>query len=548
MTIDVDSVLRRQGTMASDRATFEGHWQEVTKRVIPRQDSWFGGKQSQGDKRTEALYDSTAVLALSRFAAAMESILTPRSEQWHQLIPESPLTESQAVKAWLEEISKLLFRVRYSPRSNFASQMHESYMGLGSIGTTCMFVDDDPGRGITYRSLHMGGVFLAENSKGRIDTVHREFQLTHRQAVQEFGIDNVPESVRRNVETKPDEKADYLHAVFPAVDRQYGRVDKKGMPWASAYIAKSERMVVSESGYWEFPYMIGRYVVAPGETYGRSPAMDALPDIKVVNEIEKTTLRIGQRAADPPYLAADDGILGAFQIRPGVVITGGLDSNGDPRLRTLDSGANFPLTEAMSERRRQAINDHFLVSLFQILAQDRTNMTATEVLQRAQEKGALLAPASGRQQSEFLGPMIEREIGILARAGVLPPPPPEWVEAQGEYRIEYTSVATRSQTAGRGVSVLRMLEGIAPFAQQKPDVLDRIDFDGAVQVLADSYGVPAEVMRDDKQVAAIRDARTQEAQSQNALQSAAVAGDAAQSLAKAAAMAGIPGGQLLGSM
>lgn len=175
-------------------------------------------------------------------------------------------------------------------------------------------------------------------------------------------------------------------------------------------------------------------------------------------------------------------------------------------------------------------------------------MTATEVLQRAQEKGALLAPASGRQQSEFLGPMIEREIGILARAGVLPPPPPEWVEAQGEYRIEYTSVATRSQTAGRGVSVLRMLEGIAPFAQQKPDVLDRIDFDGAVQVLADSYGVPAEVMRDDKQVAAIRDARTQEAQSQNALQSAAVAGDAAQSLAKAAAMAGIPGGQLLGSM
>ena len=151
----------------------------------------------------------------------MESILTPRSEQWHQLIPESPLTESQAVKAWLEEISKLLFRVRYSPRSNFASQMHESYMGLGSIGTTCMFVDDDPGRGITYRSLHMGGIFLAENSKGRIDTVHREFQLTHRQAVQEFGIDNVPESVRRNVETKPDEKADYLHAVFPAADRQF---------------------------------------------------------------------------------------------------------------------------------------------------------------------------------------------------------------------------------------------------------------------------------------------------------------------------------------
>lgn len=545
---DIDAILRRQGSMASDRATFEGHWSEVTKRVLPRQDSWFGARGSQGDKRTEALYDSTAVLALSRFAAAMESILTPRAEQWHHLVPEYPLAESQPVKVWLEEISKLLFRIRYSPRSNFASQMHECYMGLGSIGTTCMFVDDDPGRGITYRSMHMGGIYMAENSAGRIDTVHREFQLTHRQAIQEFGIDNVPESVRRNVATRPDEKADYLHAVFPASDRQYGRVDAKGMPWTSVYLSKSERVIVAESGYWEFPYMIGRYVVAPGETYGRSPAMDALPDIKVVNEIEKTTLRIGQRAADPPYLAADDGVLGAFQIRPGVVITGGLDSTGNARLQSLESGANFPLTAAMSELRRQAINDHFLVSLFQILAEDRSNMTATEVLQRAQEKGALLAPASGRQQSEFLGPMIEREIGILARAGVLPPPPPEWVEMGGEYRIDYSSEATRAQTAGRGVSVLRMIEGIAPIAQQRPEVLDVIDFDKATRVLSDSYGVPAEVLRDDKDVAAIRESRSQEAQTQNILQSATVAGDAAQSLAKAAAMAGIPGGQILGAM
>lgn len=545
---DIEAILRRQSTMASERATFEGHWQEVTKRVLPRQDQWFVSRNSQGDKRTEALYDSTAVLAISRFAAAMESILTPRTEQWHHLAPEFPLSESQPVKVWLEEISKLLFRVRYSPRSNFAAQMHEFYMGLGSIGTSCLFVDDDPGRGIMYRNLHMSGVYLLENNKGRIDTVHREFELTHRQAVQEFGIDNVPESVRRKLEQKPDEKATYLHAVFPSDDVQYGRADAKGMPWRSVYISKADKAVVSENGYWEFPYMIGRYVVAPGETYGRSPAMDALPDIKVVNEIEKTTLRTGQRAADPPYLASDDGVLGAFQIRPGAVIAGGLDSAGNQRLQPLEQGANFPLTMEMAERRRTAINDHFLVSLFQILAQDRTNMTATEVLQRAQEKGALLAPASGRQQSECLGPMIEREIGILARAGALPPPPQEWVEAGGEYKIEYTSEATRSQSAGKGVAVLRMLEGIAPLAQQKPEVYDKIDFDGAVDVLADSYGIDAKVIRDDKAVAAIREARTQEAQQQGALQSAAVAADAAKSLASATSMASVPGGQALGAM
>ena len=531
--------------MASSRSTFESHWHEVTKRVLPRQDSWYGSNNSQGDKRTQELYDSTAVLALSRFAAAMESILTPRTEIWHRLTPEVPLDESQAVKVWLDQISRLLFRVRYSPRSNFASQMHEFYMGLGSIGTACLFVDDEPGHGITYRNLHMSGIFMAEDNQGRIDTIHRKIKLTHRQAAQEFGEDKLPDSVRRNLKDKPDEEAEYLHAVFPSDDQQYGRYDSAGMPWKSCYIAMRDRALILESGYWEFPYMIGRYVVAPGETYGRSPAMDALPDIKVVNEIEKTTLRTGQRAADPPYLAADDGVLGAFQVRPGAIIPGGINSSGDPMVRPLESGANFPLTMEMSNQRRSTINDHFLVSLFQILAEDRSDMTATEVLQRAQEKGALLAPAAGRQQSECLGPMIEREVGILARAGMITDPPQEWIDVGGSYKIEYTSEATRAQKAGEGVAVLRMIEGIAPIAQQKPDVFDRINFDEAVQVLADSYGVPPKVMRDDDDVDAIRQARTQDAQAQNALQSAAVAGNAAQSLAKAAALAGVPGGELL---
>lgn len=543
--VDVDSILRRQSTMASSRSTFESHWQEVTKRVIPRQDQWYDSSRSQGDKRTDALYDSTAVLALSRFAAAMESILTPRTELWHRLTPEVPLDESQDVKVWLDNISRLLFRVRYSPRSNFASQMHEFYMGLGSIGTACLFVDDDPGRGITYRNLHMSGIYMAEDNQGRVDTIHRKIKLTNRQAAQQFGEDKLPDSVRRNLKDKPDEEAEYLHAVFPSTDVQYGRYDSAGMPWKSCYIAIRDRALILESGYWEFPYMIGRYVVAPGETYGRSPAMDALPDIKVVNEIEKTTLRTGQRAADPPYLAADDGVLGAFQVRPGAIIPGGINAQGDPMVRPLDSGANFPLTMEMSNQRRTTINDHFLVSLFQILAQDRGNMTATEVLQRAQEKGALLAPAAGRQQSECLGPMIEREVGILARAGMLPAPPQEWIDAGGAYKIEYTSEATRAQKAGEGIAVLRMLESLATIAQHKPEIYDRIDLDEAAKTLAESYGLPPKVMRDDDAVDAIRGARTQEAQAQNALQSAAVAGDAAKSLAQAAAMAGVPGGELL---
>ena len=56
-------------------------------------------------------------------------------------------------------------------------------------------------------------------------------------------------------------------------------------------------------------------------------------------------------------------------------------------------------------------------------------MTATEVLERAREKGALLAPTMGRQQSEALGPMIEREIDILVECGLM-------LRSAGAYRGE----------------------------------------------------------------------------------------------------------------
>ena len=545
---DPDAILRRHGEMAGKRGTFETHWQEVTERVLPRQDNWFGSVRAQGDKRTEKIYDSTAVLALGRFAAAMESILTPRAEMWHRLVPEWPLEETQPVREWLEEISKMLFRVRYAPRSNFASQMHEFYMGLGSIGTACLFVDDDPGRGVRYRNLHMSGVYLCEDHQGMVDTVHRVFRLTHRQAVQMFGADALPERIREGAEKKPDEDSEFLHAVFPSTDVQFGRLDFEGMPYRSIYISVRDRKVVQEGGYWEFPYMLGRYVLAPGEVYGRSVAMDALPDIKVVNEMEKTILRTGQRAADPPLLAADDGVLGAFQIRPGAIIQGGLSISGQRMIEPLVSGANFPITLEMANAKRQVINDHFLVTLFQILAQDRSNMTATEVLQRAQEKGALLAPAAGRQQSECLGPMIQRELGILARAGALPPPPPEWMQAGGEYKVEYNSEISRAQKAGAGIAVLRTIEGIAPLAQYDPSVMDRIDADEAVRVLSDSYGVPSKVLRSDEEVQAIREQRDAQASQQAALQAAPVAASAARDLAQASALAGVPGGALLGAM
>jgi hypothetical protein len=165
----------------------------------------------------------------------------------------------------------------------------------------------------------------------------------------------------------------------------------------------------------------------------------------------------------------------------------------------------------LQEQRRKVINDAFFVTLFQILV-DAPQMTATEALIRAQEKGALVAPAMGRQQSELLGPLVERELDILARAGALPPMPDELAEAGGEVRIEYQSPLNRAQRADEGVALLRTLEGLGPLIQADPTVLDRIDPDEAVKVRADVHNLPAKVLRSDAAVAALREARTRQQQ------------------------------------
>jgi hypothetical protein len=165
-------------------------------------------------------------------------------------------------------------------------------------------------------------------------------------------------------------------------------------------------------------------------------------------------------------------------------------------------------------------------------------MTATEALLRAQEKGALLAPTMGRQQSEMLGPLIEREIDILARAGQLPPMPPQLAERGGEIRIVYESPLNRLQRADEGVGILRTLESVAPLASADPSVMLIFDGPEIVRTLWEINGAPAKLLRSPEDVEALKAQQQQAAQMQNIIAAAPQAASAAKDLATAAQTAG----------
>jgi hypothetical protein len=532
-----DEVLRRQSWMADARGVFDAHWREIAERILPRSDV-FRIKRVAGEKHTEKVFDATAGLALERFAAAMESMLTPRTQRWHKLrVPDEGLNEDYEIREYLDAVTGMLFDARYSPRANFASQANEAYMSLGAFGTGAMFIDDSLGRGIRYRSVHLSELFIAENHQGIVDTVFRKFEMTVRQMAQRFGTDALSEAQRKALEKNPDQAFDVIHAVMPRDEMEYGRNDFRGMPWSSCYVNCEGREILDEGGYRAFPYAVGRYVTAPREVYGRSPAMTVLPDIKMLNEMSKTVIRAAHKMVDPPLLLQDDGILQAFDLRPGALNYGGVDEQGRQLVHPLQSGARIDIGDAMLEQRRQVINDAFLVTLFQILV-DAPQMTATEAMLRAQEKGALLAPTMGRQQSEFLGPLIEREIDILAAAGVLPPMPQALRDIGGAVDVEYVSPLNRAQRADEGVAILRTLESVIPLAQADPRVMMVFDPEAIARELASINGVPAKVLRSKQQVEDMMAEQQQAAESQALLQAAPIVSRSARDLAQAQSLAG----------
>jgi hypothetical protein len=248
-------------------------------------------------------------------------------------------------------------------------------------------------------------------------------------------------------------------------------------------------------------------------------------------------IRAAHKIVDPPLLLQEDGVLQAFNARPGALNFGGVNERGEQMVQPLQTGARVDIGMDMMEQRRKVINDAFLITLFQILVES-PNMTATEAMLRAQEKGALLAPTMGRQQSEMLGPMIERELDILANAGVLPPMPDELAQMGGDVEIEYVSPLNRAQRAEEGVAILRTLESVTPLAQIDPSVMMIFNPEMIARELSEINGVPAKVLRSREEIEAMKMEQAQMAEAQQLLQAAPVVANSAKALAETAAMAG----------
>lgn len=541
----VQDTLREFNELQTWRNIFATHWEEVAELILPtsRNTFMFGNYNTPGQKKTDRQVDATGMLALSRFSAICDSLLTPSNSYWHGLTAaDEYVMKDRATRLWYEQATRILFRMRYMPEANFIAQNQQKYQSIGAFGNTGLFIDElDPAvsgkRGLRYKAIPLGELFFHENHQGQVDGFIRWWRMTARQAKQKWP-DTFPAALQPALEQGSELLFDFLHRVCLRTDYDSERLDVRGKRFASYYVCIQSKTLLQEGGYRTFPVDVLRYDQTPGEVYARSPAMMVLPALKTLNAEKRTFLKQGHRAADPVLLMSDDGLI-TMDLTPGAQNPGGMSPEGKPLVGVLPTG-NIQISADMMKEERELINDAFLVTLFQILT-ETPQMSATEVIERTNEKGILLAPTVGRLRPDG---QIDRELDILLTNGWLPPMPPRLREAAKAGNVIHSTVHTsplsKAMQAQEAAGFFRTIEGVKELVAitQDQSLLDPFDFDAATRGIAEIQSVRESWMADDNMIATKRKARADAQKRQEMIQAA----PAAAALAKARAMSGGGGG------
>jgi hypothetical protein len=516
----VEQILKRLERLESGKQTWEIHWQEILDYVMPRK-AEVTVQYAKGSKRTEKLYDSSAIHANTLLAASLQGTLTSASLPWfHLRVRDESLNQSREVQVWLEDCRNRMYKAFNS--SNFNTEVHEFYLDICSIGTSCIETEEAE-NGFNFRTLHISEYFISENHQGKIDTLYRKFEYTARQAKQKWG-DAVGPKVQEAFENNPDKKFTFIHCVMPS--EEYKSKKQSKLPFISIHIGKEDKNVVQEGGYNEMPYLVTRWSKASGEEYGRSPAYNALPDIKTLNKAVELGLKAWAKAIDPPLLVEDDGVIGRVKTTPaGMTVV-----RRDGAIKPLNTGARFDVSDMKETELRGAIKQAFYSD--QLELQSGPQMTATEVQVRYELMQRLLGPTLGRFQTEFLNPLIERCFAIMQRNEMFAPAPGSLDGI--DIDIEYVGPLARSQRMEEATAVERLYEMAANLAQIAPEVMDNIDHDAAIRSRAELLGVPKNIMRDPAVIEEKRKAEMQQQQEAMAMQQAQQGADLAATVAPVA--------------
>lgn len=560
----VDDIIRQQQIMAADRVQWEEVWRDCVNVCMPTASHLYdyGGTGAvsrsmardltglangpKAPQRSRELYDSTAAWATDRLTAGMESLITPRAQKWHALGLDDPFgaEPSDLEEEWLDSLRDYLFNARYDAKANFSLANQKALRSTVVLGTGVVYSEENLGRrGIDpvkvpffYRSIPLIEAYLSTDAFDDVDKCIRVTEWSARAAVAYFeGIDGTVSAALRAKAQDPaqaDKPVSILHAVMPREEAGEYKDKRRDSPYASFWIEADTKHLIKSSGFYSFPYSATWWDQTDGSAYGQSPVMATLADIKMLQVMNKSAAQAAQQAVKPP-LATMVGIYKErLNLNSGAINPGYLDESGRLKVQPIITSPNPTLAERIIEKKQTSVQTGLYVTLFQILV-DNPQMSATEALIRANEKGELLGPAGAKIEGG-IAQRIEREIDIVRRKGAFendsPLAPPDSMVGKN-VGVKFTGPLARLRRVQELQGVDTVLGMATNMAQYDTSVLDRVDTDESLEIAREISGAPRKMFRTDDEVAGRRQATAQRMEQQAALaameQAAGAAGKAA---------------------
>ncbi|EPC7542050.1 portal protein [Morganella morganii] len=538
--------------LKDERLSFEPHWRELSDFTRPRSTRFTASEVNRGDRRNSKIIDPAAVMAARTLSSGMMSGITSPARPWFRLAtPDRDLMDYGPVKLWLETVEQRMNEV--FNRSNLYQSLPLMYEDLGTFATGAMAVVADPQRVIRTVPFPTGSFYIANGADLSVDTAVREFSMTVRQVITEFGMDAVSDTVKSQWNSgQYGQWVNVVHAVYPNLDRQTGKLEAKHKAYKSVYYeaTSTDDKLLRESGYDEFPIMAPRWEVNGEDVYGSScPGMVALGSVKSLQLLQRRKAQMIDKITNPPLQAP-----ASIKSQRISTIPGGInylpmaDVNNQikPLFQIPANGTNGLLEDIQDTR--QIIDHAYFVDLFRMMQTVNTrSMPVEAVAEMREEKLLMLGPVLQRLDSELLDKLINRTFSVMAENNLLPVPPDEMQGMQ--LKVEYISVMAQAQKAIGVSSIERFIGFTSGIGQFKPDALDKINVDETIDAYAASIGVPPSVVATNEQVAQIRENRAQQQAVAQQMQMAQAAVGGAQALGNTpmddnSALAALAGGGL----
>ncbi|EPR9140259.1 portal protein [Cronobacter sakazakii] len=548
-----EQLTKQLAQLEQERTTFEPHWRELSDFIIPRGSRFLTSEANRGDRRNTKIVDPTATMANRTLSSGMMSGITSPARPWFKLAtPDPEMMDYGPVKLWLETVQNRMNDM--FNKSNLYQSLPIIYSSLGTFGTGALAVLEDDEDVIRTMPFPVGSYYIANSPRLSVDTCFRKFSMTVRQLVREFGLNNVSSSTKSAFENGTYEKwVDVVHAVYPNMNRETGKMNAKNKAFRSVYfeVGGDNDKVLRESGYDEFPIMAPRWEVNGEDVYGSScPGMIALGQVKALQLEQRRKAQQIDKQTNPPMIGPTSLKTQRVSLLPGDITYVDQVTGAEGLRPAYQVNPNLGDLLGDIQDTRQLINSAYFVDLFMMLQNVNTrSMPVEAVIEMKEEKLLMLGPVLERLNDEFLDPLIDRAFSMMARKNMLPEPPEEM---QGmPLRIEYISVMAQAQKAIGLSSLERFVGFVGNLANAKPEALDKLDVDQAIDNYAVMSGVSPTVVVPQEQAQQTRNDRAQQQQQAMALQTGMAAVQGAKTLSEAktadpnllTALAGAAGGQ-----